>query len=352
MRSIRSILPVVAACAAIVCFATPPMPGCGDAHAAEAPFSKVATGDGDQILFLGDSITQSGAYVAFIQLYLWDRHPDWNFEIVNVGLGGETASGNNEPTHPYPRPVIHERLPRILKATEPDLVLICYGMNDGIYHPFDSARFADYRAGMDQLIQVYEKISVPLVLMTPTLFDLPSARERAAMVPASSTDYPFAYNNTFFGYDQVLQRYAEWVKSQSHRAVTSVDLHSATYRFVTANRAVDKRYRFGDGVHPPTGGHLEMALTILQSLGIQESRDAAYQRLLKLTGVALLIDPGTASQATPLWQLMLQREHLLSAAWRESIGHTKPNKSKALPLAEAKIEAAKLENEIRAQLAN
>ncbi len=341
----RSIFLTLFGCVTIA--ATAVTPG----HAAEAPFQAVGTKDNDQILFLGDSITQSGAYVAFIQLYLWDRHPEWKFEIVNVGLGGETASGNNEPTHPYPRPVIHERLPRILKATEPDLVLICYGMNDGIYHPFDSERFADYRAGMDKLIQVYEEKSVPLVLMTPTLFDLPSARERAAMVPASSTDYPFAYNNTFFAYDQVLQRYAEWVKSQSQRSVASVDLHSATYRFVTANRAVDKGYHFGDGVHPPTEGHLEMALTILQGLGIQETRDAAYQRLLKLTDIALVIDPGGAPKPTPLWQLMLQRERLLSAAWRESIGHTKPDKSKTLPLEEAKAEAARLEKEIRAILA-
>jgi lysophospholipase L1-like esterase len=319
----------------------------------DSPFAKTALKDGDQILFLGDSITQAGVYVAFIQLYLWDKHPDLKFEIVNVGLGGETASGNNEPTHPYPRPVIHERLPRILKATDPNLVLICYGMNDGIYHPFDSSRFDDYRNGMNQLIQIYEKMAepVPIVLMTPTLFDLPSARQRAPMVPDSADDYPFAYNNTFFAYDQVLQRYADWVKSQQQRAVATVDLHSALYRFVRANRAMDKGYRFGDGVHPPTEGHLEMALTILQSLGIEEARDQAYARLLKLTNAALVNDPGPPAKPTPLWQKMLQRERLLSAAWRESIGHTKPNKSKALPLEEAKVQAAKLEQEIRAMLA-
>ena len=319
----------------------------------DSPFSKAAIEDGDQILFLGDSITQSGAYVAFIQLHLWHTHPDLEFEIVNVGLGGETASGNNEPTHPYPRPTIHERLPRILKATDPDLVLICYGMNDGIYHPFGSSRFADYRNGMDRLVQTYEKMAVPVpvVLMTPTLFDLPSARQRAPMVPDSADDYPFAYNNTFFAYDQVLQRYAEWVKSESRRAVASVDLHSALYRFVRANRAMDKGYRFGDGVHPPTEGHLEMALTILQSLGIEEARDDAYARLLRLTNVALIDDPGPPAKPTPLWQKMLQRERLLSAAWRETIGHTKPNKSKALPLEKAKAEAAKLEAEIRVLLA-
>ena len=41
-----------------------------------------------------------------------------------------------------------------------------------------------------------------------------------------------------------------------------------------------------------------------------------------------------------------QRERLLSAAWRESIGHSKPSKSKALPLDEAKARAAQLETEL------
>lgn len=81
-----------------------------------------------------------------------------------------------------------------------------------------------------------------------------------------------------------------------------------------------------------------------------ESRDAAYARLLGLTNIALVNDPGTSAKETPLWQKMLQRERLLSAAWREAIGHTKPNKSKALPLDDAKQEAAKLEKEIRATL--
>lgn len=306
--------------------------------------------NGDQILFLGDSITQSGAYVAFIQLYLWDRFPDFDFEIVNVGLGGETASGNEEPTHPYPRPVIHERLPRILQATDPDLALVCYGMNDGIYHPFDSQRFADYRNGLNQLYETYEKKEVPLVLLTPTPFDLPSARERAPMASSSSSDYPFAYDNYFIGYDQVLQRYADWVKSQAPSAAAVVDLHSALYRFIVANRAEDKRYRFGDGVHPPVQGHFVMAVTILDTLGTGESREDIASRLTRLTGIQTIGGDAITSEPSALWQKMLQRERSLSAAWRESIGHTKPGKSKAEPLAEAKLTAAAQEKDIRKML--
>lgn len=71
-------------------------------------------------------------------------------EIVNFGLGSETVSGLSEPGHAsgqFPRPCLHERLGRILEAYKPTLVLACYGMNDGIYQPLDSARTKAYQDG-------------------------------------------------------------------------------------------------------------------------------------------------------------------------------------------------------------
>ena len=66
------------------------------------------------------------------------------------GLPSETVSGLSEPGHAggaFPRPDLHERLERVLEQTRPDLIVACYGMNDGIYHPFTEARFEKYQAG-------------------------------------------------------------------------------------------------------------------------------------------------------------------------------------------------------------
>ena len=72
---------------------------------AELPFA-----DGERVLFLGDSITQDGRYVALVEAYLWATYPQLHLDIVNAGLSSETVSGMTEPIHPYPRPNVNERL--------------------------------------------------------------------------------------------------------------------------------------------------------------------------------------------------------------------------------------------------
>lgn len=98
-----------------------------------------------RILFLGNSITYNGKYISFIDAYLSLKYPQRNFEIINLGLPSETVSGLSEPNHAsgqFPRPVLQERLERALANIKPDLVFACYGMNDGIYLPFDNDRFS------------------------------------------------------------------------------------------------------------------------------------------------------------------------------------------------------------------
>src|SRR5438132_4669375 len=89
--------------------------------------------DGQRVVFLGDSNTYAGKYIAYLDAYLCTRFPDKRFELINLGLPSETVTGLSEPDHPYPRPNIHDRVERALTLAKPDVVVICYGMNDGIY---------------------------------------------------------------------------------------------------------------------------------------------------------------------------------------------------------------------------
>lgn len=102
-------------------------------------------------LFLGDSITQNGTYVDYIETWLLLNEPDAP-EIIDLGLSSETVSGHSEPDHPFPRPDLHQRLDKVLKRTKPKRVIACYGMNCGIYHPFSKARFNAYKEGIRKLI--------------------------------------------------------------------------------------------------------------------------------------------------------------------------------------------------------
>ena len=44
-------------------------------------------------------------------------------------------------------------------------------MNDGIYYPFDPARFEKYQQGMRRLIEHVRATGASLTLLTPSVFD-------------------------------------------------------------------------------------------------------------------------------------------------------------------------------------
>lgn len=67
---------------------------------APAPLARLA--GVHRILFIGDSITYAGGYVDDIDAWLVTHLPDRRFELLDLGLSSETASGLSEKEHPYP----------------------------------------------------------------------------------------------------------------------------------------------------------------------------------------------------------------------------------------------------------
>src|SRR5687768_7292080 len=122
---------------------------------------------GERIVFLGDSITAAGLYSAYVEAYTILRYPNHSAEFINAGKSSETVSGLTEPDHPGPRPKAHNRFEKDVAALKPDTIVACYGMNDGIYHPFDENRFDLYKKGIAELIGLAEKTTTArLVLLT------------------------------------------------------------------------------------------------------------------------------------------------------------------------------------------
>ena len=73
---------------------------------------------GKRVVFLGDSITQAGGYVAFTTYYLEKLYPKKDFDILGLGLASETLSGLSEDGHAggkFPRPCLFERFGRLLE---------------------------------------------------------------------------------------------------------------------------------------------------------------------------------------------------------------------------------------------
>ena len=275
-----------------------------------------------KILFLGDSITHAGGYVAWIetQCRLQGVSPLPTF--YNVGLSSETCSGQTEPAHPFPRPDVHERLDRALKRIQPDVVVSCYGMNDGIYHPFSEKRFQIYQDGVNRLIKKVHASGAKLVLMTPPPFDaVPlKKKKKGALRPAGAKQ--FAYFAIYEHYDRdVISRFARWILEQKDRVEMVVDLHAPITKHLAEQRKKNPQYTLSpDGVHPNPLGHRILGDTVLLAWGI----------------------PSITEPAPKLLRLIQQKTSLLHDSYLSTIGHKRPGVRKGLPIDQAEQKAAEL----------
>lgn len=270
------------------------------------------------VLFLGDSITWNGAYVADFEACWRAAHPGSMAQFVQLGLPSETVSGLSEDGHAggaFPRPVLSERLARTLDAIQPQLVFACYGMNDGIYQPLDPARFAAFRSGIEALERACAAHGARLVLLTPPMFD---ALPGGANVPCPE-------------YDEVLAAYASWLVQHGAEVV---DVHTAMRQLVAARRRSQTAFTVApDGVHPDALGHWWIARALLRHCGVAAAASAE-------SCAQFLAAAGAGAQLRPL---VGERQQLLRDAWLTAVGHTRPGLPVGAPLAQAQQRAVELD---------
>ncbi len=304
---------------------------------APAPLARLA--GVHRILFIGDSITYAGGYVDDIDAWLVTHLPDRRFELLDLGLSSETASGLSEKEHPYPRPDVHERLDRALRTLaaenwKPDLVFACYGMNDGIYHPFAEDRFARYQDGMRRLVERVKADGVPVVILTPPPYDARPAQAHHKALPDGAGEY--GYSRPYEKYDDVLARYGQWLLEQRVASGWQViDLHGPMAAYLTEHEKSDPTFALAaDGVHPGDAGHWVMAEQVLKYLGFTVAPD--------LKGEPPVDELGGKEKLA----LIAQRRKILCDAWLTRIGHKRPGLKPGLPLNEATQKAEELEEQI------
>ena len=155
-----------------------------------------------KILLLGNSITYGGHYVVYIETILTLHHPDIQYEFINAGLPSETVSN-------------------VLALTKPDLVIACYGMNDGIYLPFDELRYKKFKSGIIRLHDQIVKTGASIIHLTPPVYHVPKD-------PA---------------YANVLDIYSDWLISKRYTSHWDVvDLHWPMKKYLEDRRAVDSAF--------------------------------------------------------------------------------------------------------------
>lgn len=290
--------------------------------AAEANPRELVT-SAKRIVFLGDSITHAGDYVAAFDAWLAAQKLEHPPIVIDVGLPSETVSGLSEEGHAggaFPRPDLAERLARVLKETKPDLVFACYGINCGIYQPLDEERFAKYQKGYTSLKEQVEAAGAKFVAVTPPYYDDQRARGK-------------------FSYNEVLDKYSAWLVSQREQGWNVVDLHSAMTKAVAERRKASPDFTFQpDAVHPNAEGQWFMATQLIAWCG--DDRAAAAKSPEEMLAIYKL--------SPEMLQLARQRKDVLRDAYLSAAGHKRPGIGKGLPVSEADAKAAELSEKIRA----
>lgn len=268
----------------------------GAAHAElPAPLREV-----QRIVFLGDSITQAGDYVADFDCWLASH--GIRIEVLNLGLASETASDLtgaenawHKSTFGFGRPFLSERLERVLACTKPDVVVACYGMNDGSGLPAGAKGLERFSAAVTRLRDAALKAGAKrVVLCTPPVHDAKgNAPERT--------------------HDENLARYSEWLLSKRADGWDVVDIHGPMRKALDDRRAKDPGFAFADdGVHPGREGHWLMAASILKQFpGADVDGISSAEQLFKANG-------------RELRALVHRRMSARSAAWLTKTGHTRP----------------------------
>ncbi len=229
------------------------------------------------ILFLGDSITAAGGYVRIIGAELARKNPAAPPRVINKGRGSETVSDLSEAYHPGRRPCLFARLDAEMAQVKPAWVVACYGINDGIYHPFSEKRLAAYQAGVEKLITKVNASGARLILLTAPPYAKPgpafpegtdaAAREKLlakanaeAEAEAEKDPNKFGYRTPYAYYDEVMARHAKWLLSLNEakdKNVTVIDLRTPMLAKLTETHGRDP-------IHPNGVGHAIMAEAFLK----------------------------------------------------------------------------------------
>ena len=232
---------------------------------AEGPFT---IKDGDRIVFYGDSITDQRLYTTFVETYVVTRFPALNVSFVHSGWGGDRVTGGGG------GPIDH-RLERDVFAYKPSVVTVMLGMNDASYRAFDQKIFDVYAKGYQHLVESLKSNlpGVRITLIQPSPFD-------------DVTRKP----NFEGGYNQVLVRYGEFVKSLAEKEGASVaDLNTpvvAAIKKAVEINATGAQDLIRDRVHPGPAGQLLMAEALLKAwnapaLVASIELDAASAKIVK-----------------------------------------------------------------------
>lgn len=131
--------------------------------------------EGVTLGFLGDSVTQGcfelyqktdgsietyfdqrSTYHGYVARLLSMLYPSVPINIINAGISGDNA------------PHAAERLERDLLSHHPDLVVVCFGLNDAMN---GMEKIQDYTEALSDIFRKLKKADVEIIFMTPNMMN-------------------------------------------------------------------------------------------------------------------------------------------------------------------------------------
>jgi len=213
----------------------------------------------DRVIFVGNSITEAGAYVSYIYLYYMTHFPGKKLVILNGGIGGDKASD------------IYRRLEYDILAKKPTVLVLTFGMNDTGYYEFNGSdaaktaaeRIAASRASYQQIEQ--------------RLLQLPKLQKIMMSSPPYDETAKFT-GNLFPGKQKAM---LEIIRFQEEAARKNswpfTDLFRPMRTLNEQLQQKDSSFTIigPDRIHPGNAGHLVMASLFLKSQGLSGKPVAA-----------------------------------------------------------------------------
>jgi lysophospholipase L1-like esterase len=200
---------------------------------------------GDRLAVVGDSITQQKLYSKYIETYLTACAPQLEITAIQLGWGGEAAGG------------FAGRMDNDLVPWKPNVITLCYGMNDGLYKAYESATGKPFEEAMRKIVTRFKALGATVIVGSPGVVDSFSFKVNAT----SST----VYNDTLGKLGDINRKIAE------DNGMPFADIHGAMLSAMEKAKAANGEsfpVAGTDGVHPGPNGQLVMAYEFLRTMGL------------------------------------------------------------------------------------
>jgi lysophospholipase L1-like esterase len=206
----------------------------------------------DRVIFVGNSITEAGAYVSYIYLYYMTHFPERKLVIINGGIGGDKSSD------------IYRRLNYDVLAKQPNVLVLTFGMNDTGYFEFNNDN-ADKTAR-----ERIEASRRSYQLIEQRLLQLPGIQKILMSSPPYDETAKIK-GNIFHGKHKAMEEVVKFQEAAAHKnSWPFVDLFRPMTELNTRMQHKDSAFTLigPDRVHPGNAGHLVMASLFLKSQGL------------------------------------------------------------------------------------